>query len=222
MTEPTVARCATCGTQYTARGWYWLEPLDRGGDRRTCAVPGCGFPVERARATALRLASESRAANDLAPVIDTVKRSESDMKQTNAAKKKPGRKPPAKTAAPPPAEGDEMPAMISIRNHDAEDYAAFERARRRREAQVGSYVAMGAAVRHLARLQAGREDAEEARARAAAIDPRDELIRNLVAARRRVEESTADGWTGTVDDRMALVRAEDDALAALARTVVVV
>jgi hypothetical protein len=219
VTEPTVARCATCGTQYTARGWYWLEPLDRGGDRRTCAVPGCGFPVERARATALRLASEALSpAND--PVIDEPMRSESEMKQPhNTAKKKPGRKPP-----PPPAATDDTPAMISIRGHSPADYAAFERARARISAKAGgAFISLSQAVLVLARTQAEREDAEE-RARAAALagDPRDELIRNLVAARRKVEESTSDDWTGTVDDRMRLVQAEDDALAALARTVVVV
>ncbi len=217
MTEPTVARCATCGTQYAARAWPWLESVGAIRDeRRQCAVPGCCAPVARASVTALRLATESHAANDRAPVIEGPKRSESPMKQTNATKK-PGRKAPA----PPP---DDTPAMISIRGHKPEDYAAFERARARLSAQVGgAFVSLSQAVLVLARRQAEREDAEE-RAKAAALagDPRDELIRNLVAARRKVEESTSDDWTGTVDDRMRLVQAEDDALAALARTVVVV
>lgn len=63
LTGTLVARCGMCGTCYDVRAWPWLEPLD--GDRRTCAVPGCCAPVERAPTTALRLAAEGRdAAND--------------------------------------------------------------------------------------------------------------------------------------------------------------
>lgn len=46
--EPVVARCSICGTQYTARAWYWPEPADPPSpDRRSCAVPGCGSPLVR-------------------------------------------------------------------------------------------------------------------------------------------------------------------------------
>lgn len=47
MVEPVVSRCSICGTQYTARAWFWLEPLDDKGTSRACAVPGCGFAVKR-------------------------------------------------------------------------------------------------------------------------------------------------------------------------------
>jgi len=40
VTERVIARCPTCGTQYTARGWPWLEAL--GNELRACAMPGCG------------------------------------------------------------------------------------------------------------------------------------------------------------------------------------
>lgn len=65
------ARCAICGTQYTARGWFWLEPLDDKGESRACAVPGCGFAVKRTVAVALRPALETTPDNDASPTIPT-------------------------------------------------------------------------------------------------------------------------------------------------------
>lgn len=205
MGEPDVARCSTCGTRYTARAWPWLEAL--GGDRRACAVPGCGAPVGRAAATALRLAAEGRggAANDAPTVIDTApKRSESPVKQAPKKVTK-------KAAAP---QEPEAPAIISIRGHKPEDYAAFERARDRISAQAGgAFVSLSQAVLVLARTQAAREDAEErARAEAAKAATHAELLRRYVAARRAVEESTRDGWRGTAEERRALCDAEAAAL----------
>lgn len=205
MIDPAVARCATCGTSYTVRSWYWLEPLDRAGDRRACAVPGCGFPVERASTTALRLATEGRdAANDPPTMIDSPKRSESPMK-------------PKKTTAKKPA--PEAPAIISIRGVRPEDHAAFVRAQARISAQAGgAFVSLSQAVLVLARRQAAREDAEEAARAAAQRTPaRDELVRRVIDARRAVEETTREGWAGSVADRAALVAAEEEALAALAQ-----
>ncbi len=46
---------------------------------------------------------------------------------------------------------------------------------------------------------------------------RNELVRRLLDARRAVEETTREGWQGSVADRVALVAAEEEALAALAR-----
>lgn len=205
MVEPAVARCWCCGTQYTTRSWPWLEALDRAGDTRACAVPGCGQPVERAHATALRLAAEGReAANDPPTVIEDPKRSESPMK-------------PKKTPARKPAPEPEAPAIISLRGHTAEDHAAFERARLRRSKMIGGgFVSLSQAVLALARTQAEREDAEErAQAEAARRGSRDELVRRLAAARAAAEESTRDGWKGTIADRAALIAAEDEAFAAL-------
>lgn len=203
MGEPAVARCWCCGTSYTSRAWPWLEAL--GGERRACAVPGCGQPVERAHVTALRLAAEGReAANDPPTVIEDPKRSESPMK-------------PKKTPARKPAPEPEAPAIISLRGHTAEDHATFERARRRRSKMIGGgFVSLSQAVLALARTQAEREDAEErAQAEAARRGSRDELVRRLAAARAAAEESTRDGWKGTIADRAALIAAEDEAFAAL-------
>lgn len=208
MTEPDVARCSTCGTRYTARAWPWLQALSRDGDVRTCAVPGCAFPVERATATALRLAADERsgAANHAPTVIDTVpKRSESPMKPKKTAKK--------------PAPEPEAPAILSIRGHTPDDYAAFERARARLSQKVGgAFVSLSQAVLVLARLQAAREDAEErAQAEAARAATRDELVHRLIEARRAVEASMREGWMGTNADRVALVAAQEEAFVALAR-----
>jgi len=70
--ESFVTRCPACGTQYTARSWYQLEPLiGRCGtvERRVCAVPGCCHPLVRTRAVVLALVvvrNAARAANDTA------------------------------------------------------------------------------------------------------------------------------------------------------------
>lgn len=209
--EPTIARCGICGTQYTARAWPWLESVGAIRDeRRQCAVPGCCAPVARASVTALRPTTESHAANDRAPVIEGPKRSESPMKP---------KKSPAKKTAAKAVEVDETPAIISIRGHTPADYAAFERARARLSARVGgAFVSLSQAVLVLARLQAAREDAEErARVEAEARPARDALVLRFLAARAAVEQTTVDGWQGTAADRAALVAAEEQALAALAR-----
>ena len=67
--ESFITRCAVCGTQYTTRSWYWLEPLAaRGGaavDRRVCAVPGCCHTLARASEVGLAVARVGAgAAND--------------------------------------------------------------------------------------------------------------------------------------------------------------
>lgn len=57
--EAVGTRCQVCGTLYTARSWYWLEPLAaRVGavDRRVCAVPGCCNTLARASEVGLALA----------------------------------------------------------------------------------------------------------------------------------------------------------------------
>lgn len=209
--EPTIARCGTCGTQYTARAWPWLESVGAVRDeRRTCAVPGCCTPLERASVTALRLAAEGRdAAND---TRDTHRRGVSETMP------KPKKSPTKKTAAKA-VEVDETPAIISIRLHTPADYAAFERAKARISAQAGgAYVSLSQAVLVLARRQAAREDAEErARVEAEARPTRDALVLRYLAARAAVEQTTVDGWQGTAADRAALVAAEEQALAALAR-----
>lgn len=60
MVEPVVSRCRVCGTQYTARAWPWLEPIDREGEHRVCAVPGCGFAITRVDQVGLALHLASR------------------------------------------------------------------------------------------------------------------------------------------------------------------
>ena len=162
LTGTLVARCGMCGTCYDVRAWPWLEPLD--DDRRTCAVPGCGAPVERAPTTALRLAAEGRdAAND---TRDTHRRGVSETMQKT--RKKDPRMTPEKAPKKPAREEAEAPAIISIRGVRPEDHAAFERGRARISAQAGgAFVSLSQAVLVLARRQAAREDAEEA-ARAAA------------------------------------------------------
>ncbi len=205
MTASLVARCATCGTCYDVRAWPWLETL--GADRRVCAVPGCGAPVERANDTALRIAAEGRdAAND---DRDTQRRGVSDPMPK--PKKSPTKKPDAPV--------DETPAILSIRGHTPDDYAAFERARTRLSARVGgAFVSLSQAVLVLARLQAAREDAEErARVEAEARPARDALVLRYLTARAAVEQTTVEGWQGTAADRAALVAAEERALGELAR-----
>lgn len=151
-----------------------------------------------------RTAEGREAANDPPTVIEDPKRSESPMK-------------PKKTPARKPAPEPEAPAIISLRGHTAEDHAAFERARLRRSKMIGGgFVSLSQAVLALARTQAEREDAEErAQAEAARRGSRDELVRRLAAARAAAEESTRDGWKGTIADRAALIAAEDEAFAAL-------
>lgn len=71
--ERFITRCPLCGTQYTARSWYWLEPLgaDRATsvavERRVCAVPGCCQTLSRMSEVALALAQVG-----LAPANDDV------------------------------------------------------------------------------------------------------------------------------------------------------
>lgn len=129
---------------------------------------------------------------------------------------KPKKSPTKKTAA---KDDDETPAIISIRLHTPADYAAFERAKARVSAQAGgAYVSLSQAVLVLARRQAAREDAEErARVEAEARPTRDALVLRYLTARAAVEQTTVDGWQGTAADRAALVAAEEQALAALAR-----
>lgn len=67
--EAFITRCGLCGTQYTARSWYWLEPLaggvGRAVDRRVCAVPGCCHTLARASEVGLAVARVgASAAND--------------------------------------------------------------------------------------------------------------------------------------------------------------
>ncbi|MFO0603918.1 MAG: hypothetical protein U0324_12130 [Polyangiales bacterium] len=67
--EAFITRCPVCGTQYTARSWYWLEPLAARStgavDRRVCAVPGCCNTLARASEVGLALARVGAgAAND--------------------------------------------------------------------------------------------------------------------------------------------------------------
>ena len=64
--EAFITRCALCGTQYTARSWYWLEPLAvRIGavDRRVFAVPGCCPTLARASEVGLAVARVKQQAN---------------------------------------------------------------------------------------------------------------------------------------------------------------
>ena len=63
MTERVIARCPTCGTQYTARGWPWLEAL--GNELRACAMPGCGEAIARTSDVARALSgADAQPAND--------------------------------------------------------------------------------------------------------------------------------------------------------------
>lgn len=134
-------------------------------------------------------------------------------------RKKDPRMTPEKAPKKPAREEAEAPAIISIRGVRPEDHAAFVRAQGRISAQAGgAFVSLSQAVLVLARRQAAREDAEvAARAAAQRTPARDELVRRLLDARRAVEETTREGWLGTVADRAAAVAAEEEALAALAR-----
>lgn len=71
VTEPFVARCACCGTSYTSRAWYWLEPIGAiGDDRRQCAVPGCCAALQRGP-VALRIVLWTAPDNDAPSTLPT-------------------------------------------------------------------------------------------------------------------------------------------------------